>query len=77
MRYRQRGKVRKREYYSKIHYIPYMQYIYKLMPSPFIHSHLTQSSGWLPACEDWSKHEELSYGWERAIDSKGRSYYIK
>lgn len=47
------------------------------MPSPFIHSHLTQSSGWLPACEDWSKHEELSYGWERAIDSKGRSYYIK
>ncbi|EDV91335.1 GH14593 [Drosophila grimshawi] len=39
-------------------------------------NHLTQSSGWLPACEDWSKHEELSYGWERAIDSKGRSYYI-
>ncbi|KAH8264009.1 hypothetical protein KR038_000478, partial [Drosophila bunnanda] len=39
-------------------------------------SHMTQSAGWLPACEDWSKHEELSYGWERAIDSKGRSYYI-
>ncbi|XP_034485797.1 uncharacterized protein LOC117790452 [Drosophila innubila] len=39
-------------------------------------NHLTQSSGWLPACEDWSKHEELTYGWERAIDSKGRSYYI-
>ncbi|XP_030373813.1 uncharacterized protein LOC115623555 [Scaptodrosophila lebanonensis] len=39
-------------------------------------NHLTQSSGWLPACEDWSKHEELPYGWERAIDSKGRSYYI-
>ncbi|KAH8369385.1 hypothetical protein KR009_009257 [Drosophila setifemur] len=39
-------------------------------------NHMTQSSGWLPACEDWSKHEELSYGWERAIDSKGRSYYI-
>ncbi|KAH8414021.1 hypothetical protein KR222_002345, partial [Zaprionus bogoriensis] len=39
-------------------------------------NHLTQSSGWLPACEDWSKHEELSYGWERAIDSRGRSYYI-
>jgi len=38
---------------------------------------MTQSAGWLPACEDWSKHEELSYGWERAIDSKGRSYYIK
>ncbi|XP_017844865.1 uncharacterized protein LOC108601477 [Drosophila busckii] len=38
--------------------------------------HLTQTSGWLPACEDWSNHEELSYGWERAIDSKGRSYYI-
>uniref|UniRef100_A0A6P4F0P7 Uncharacterized protein LOC108045946 n=1 Tax=Drosophila rhopaloa TaxID=1041015 RepID=A0A6P4F0P7_DRORH len=37
---------------------------------------MTQSAGWLPACEDWSKHEELSYGWERAIDSKGRSYYI-
>ncbi|KAH8311181.1 hypothetical protein KR044_004686 [Drosophila immigrans] len=39
-------------------------------------NHLTQSSGWLPACEDWSKHEELTFGWERAIDSKGRSYYI-
>lgn len=49
----------------------------KLIPVPLIHSHLTQTSGWLPACEDWSKHEELSYGWERAIDSKGRSYYIK
>lgn len=43
----------------------------------YLSSHMTQSSGWLPACEDWSKHEELSYGWERAIDSKGRSYYIK
>ncbi|KAM8705852.1 hypothetical protein ACLKA7_010188 [Drosophila subpalustris] len=39
-------------------------------------NHLTQTSGWLPACEDWSNHEELTYGWERAIDSKGRSYYI-
>jgi len=43
----------------------------------YFFSHMTQSAGWLPAVEDWSKHEELSYGWERAIDSKGRSYYIK
>ncbi|XP_023290911.2 uncharacterized protein LOC111674523 isoform X1 [Lucilia cuprina] len=39
-------------------------------------NHTTQTSGWLPSCEDWSKQEELPYGWERAIDSKGRSYFI-
>ncbi|XP_075144836.1 uncharacterized protein LOC142219944 [Haematobia irritans] len=39
-------------------------------------NHLTQTSGWLPSCEDWSRSEELPYGWERAIDSKGRSYFI-
>ncbi|XP_073810969.1 uncharacterized protein [Musca autumnalis] len=39
-------------------------------------NHVTQTSGWLPSCEDWSKSEELPYGWERAIDSKGRTYFI-
>ncbi|KAM7362091.1 uncharacterized protein ACRADG_012925 isoform 1-T11 [Cochliomyia hominivorax] len=39
-------------------------------------NHTTQTSGWLPSCEDWSKQEELPYGWERAIDTKGRSYFI-
>ncbi|XP_005188022.2 uncharacterized protein LOC101899879 [Musca domestica] len=39
-------------------------------------NHVTQTSGWLPSCEDWSRSEELPYGWERAIDSRGRTYFI-
>ncbi|KAL9871565.1 uncharacterized protein ACN427_014589 isoform 1-T6 [Glossina fuscipes fuscipes] len=39
-------------------------------------NHSTQTSSWLPSCEDWSKQEDLPFGWERGIDSKGRSYYI-
>lgn len=43
----------------------------------YYYSHITQSAGWLPPAENWGHNIEFPYGWEKAIDSKNRSYYIK
>ncbi|GAB0097417.1 FERM domain-containing protein [Sergentomyia squamirostris] len=39
-------------------------------------SHITRTAGWLPPAESWGADEELPYGWEKALDEKGRPYYI-
>uniref|UniRef100_A0A1B0D7L9 Uncharacterized protein n=1 Tax=Phlebotomus papatasi TaxID=29031 RepID=A0A1B0D7L9_PHLPP len=39
-------------------------------------SHITRTAGWLPPAESWGGDEELPYGWEKALDEKGRPYYI-
>ncbi|KAF7283189.1 hypothetical protein GWI33_001207 [Rhynchophorus ferrugineus] len=39
--------------------------------------HVTRTAGWLPPAEAWkSTDDALPYGWERALDESGRSYYI-
>lgn len=44
----------------------------------FCFSHITKTAGWLPPVEAWKCNEEtLPYGWERAVDESGKSYYIK
>ncbi|KAJ6634835.1 FERM and PDZ domain-containing protein 4 [Pseudolycoriella hygida] len=39
-------------------------------------THITRSAVWLPPVENWGRNTEFPYGWEKAIDSKSRSYYI-
>ncbi|CAH2268503.1 jg22150 [Pararge aegeria aegeria] len=45
-------------------------------------SHITRTASWLPPVENWpsrdseSTDEELPYGWEQALDSRGKPYYI-
>ncbi|XP_055852569.1 uncharacterized protein LOC129916576 [Episyrphus balteatus] len=39
-------------------------------------NHITQTSGWIPPCDNWNQCVDLPYGWERAVDSKGRPYFI-
>ncbi|KAJ8919202.1 hypothetical protein NQ315_012190, partial [Exocentrus adspersus] len=39
--------------------------------------HVTRTAGWLPPVEAWKAGEDaLPYGWERALDDSGRTYYI-
>ncbi|KAK9881978.1 hypothetical protein WA026_018167 [Henosepilachna vigintioctopunctata] len=39
--------------------------------------HVTRTAGWLPPAEAWRGGDNaLPYGWERALDDSGRSYYI-
>lgn len=40
-------------------------------------SHISHTASWLPPAECWSHNIEYPYGWEKAIDGKGRPYYIK
>lgn len=40
-------------------------------------SHITRTGGWLPPAESWGPNIDYPYGWEKAIDGKGRTYYIK
>ncbi|CAH2000524.1 unnamed protein product, partial [Acanthoscelides obtectus] len=43
----------------------------------FCFSHVTRTAGWLPPAEAWKTGEDdLPYGWERALDDSGRTYYI-
>lgn len=35
----------------------------------------TRTASWLPPPDVWCS--ELPYGWEQAVDSEGRPYYIK
>lgn len=49
------------------------QYIYDI----FFCSHITTTASWLPPSENWGRNIEFPYGWEKAVDSKGRPYYIK
>ncbi|CAK1585103.1 unnamed protein product [Parnassius mnemosyne] len=48
-------------------------------------SHITRTASWLPPVESWPNirnssgqedDEELPYGWEQALDSRGKPYYI-
>ncbi|XP_063381740.1 uncharacterized protein LOC134668152 [Cydia fagiglandana] len=51
-------------------------------------NHVTQTASWLPPVESWPssrdgsrssqepEEEELPYGWEQALDSRGKPYYI-
>lgn len=40
-------------------------------------SHITRTASWLPPAECWTHNIEYPYGWEKAIDGKGRPYYVK
>ncbi|XP_038214247.1 uncharacterized protein LOC119834042 [Zerene cesonia] len=49
----------------------------------YIFSHITRTASWLPPVESWccrdagTSHDgELPYGWEQALDSRGKPYYI-
>ncbi|XP_053605008.1 uncharacterized protein LOC128672111 isoform X2 [Plodia interpunctella] len=51
-------------------------------------NHVTRTASWLPPAENWpatkdssgssqaEEEEELPYGWEQALDSRGKHYYI-
>ncbi|KAK9730544.1 FERM central domain [Popillia japonica] len=46
-------------------------------PFPLAGGHVTRTAGWLPPAEAWKPGDDnLPYGWERAVDDSGRSYYI-
>ncbi|XP_074649908.1 uncharacterized protein LOC141905072 [Tubulanus polymorphus] len=38
--------------------------------------HHTQTCHWLPPAECWDKSNGLPYGWEKAVDSSGKTYFI-
>lgn len=41
-------------------------------------SHITRTAGFLPPADVWKAGKDvLPYGWERAVDDTGRSYFIK
>ncbi|CAG9132607.1 unnamed protein product [Plutella xylostella] len=45
-------------------------------------SHITRTAGWLPPAECWplepqEAEDPLPYGWEQALDIRGKPYYIK
>ncbi|ELU07588.1 hypothetical protein CAPTEDRAFT_26609, partial [Capitella teleta] len=39
-------------------------------------SHHTETSQWLPPESEWNDNKSLPYGWEEAVDAKGKQYYI-
>ncbi|KAG7298879.1 hypothetical protein JYU34_017335, partial [Plutella xylostella] len=44
-------------------------------------SHITRTAGWLPPAECWplepqEAEDPLPYGWEQALDIRGKPYYI-
>lgn len=62
--------------------LPFSAYLKLKLTCPFVvslnfSSHITRTASWLPPAECWTHNIEYPYGWEKAIDGKGRPYYVK